>query len=76
MKSIELKLKENKYIIVQNGVASSTSFDSRFRMMAINKLKFIAKNTPLPFKIMVDDENGKEIVNQEVSELSFIDTIK
>ena len=76
MKNIELRLKNNKYTILKNGVESSTTFDYRFRTMAVNKFKFIAKNTPLPFKIMVDDKNGKEIVNQEVNKLDIIDTIK
>lgn len=76
MKVLELRIIDDKYTIVTDGRASSTTFDTKFRAMAVNKFKFVTKNTPTPFKVIVEDAQGKEIVNKEITNLSDIDTIR
>lgn len=75
MKKLELRLEEEKYVLVADGKKSSTTFSSKFRIMAINKFKFITKNSLLPLHIIVENSDGKVIIDKEIKEFKEVDEV-
>ncbi|NQZ65841.1 MAG: hypothetical protein HRT99_01315 [Mycoplasmatales bacterium] len=72
MQTIEIKLIDGNYTFITNGRASSTTFDKRFRVMMVNKTKFIIKNTSGPFRLIIDDENGEVGFDKEFKDSSEV----
>ncbi|TCG11304.1 hypothetical protein [Mycoplasma todarodis] len=72
MQTIEIRLIDGQYTFITNGRASSTTFDSRFRIMMINKAKFMIKNTSGSFRLIMEDANGEVILDKEYADSSKV----
>ncbi len=72
MQTIEIRLIDGKYTFITNGRASTTTFDGRFRIMMINKVKFLIRNTSGKFRLIMESANGEVMLDKEYKDSSEV----